>query len=173
VSKRHVVLIGLPGSGKTTVGRIVAEQLQATFVDVDTVLIRREGKPIAMIFAEQGEVAFRELERKAMETALTQEPAIVSPGGGWAAQPDALQGAKAQALVVYLRTRPDTATERAAPEGTRPLLLGQDAFARMRALLREREAAYLTAHEVVDTDRKTPAQIAAEIARLAQSKSGW
>ena len=53
--KKHVVLIGLPGAGKTTVGRIVAERLHAGFVDIDTILIRKEGKPIAMIFAEKGD----------------------------------------------------------------------------------------------------------------------
>jgi dephospho-CoA kinase len=62
-----VVLIGLSGSGKTTVGRIVAERLHAGFVDIDSILNRKEGKPIAMIFAEKGEGAFREMERKEME----------------------------------------------------------------------------------------------------------
>jgi len=62
--KKHVVLIGLPGAGKTTVGRMVAERLHAGFVDIDTILIRKEGKPIAMNFAEKGESAFRDMERK-------------------------------------------------------------------------------------------------------------
>ncbi len=173
MSKRHIVLIGLPGAGKTTVGRIVAEQLHAGFVDVDTVLSRREGRPISMIFAEQGEAAFRELERKAVDAALAQESAIIAPGGGWAAQLGALDAAKALALVVYLRTRADTAAERAGPAGTRPLLVGEDPVGRMRTLLKEREAAYLLAHETVDTDRKTPLQVAGEVTRLAQSKAGW
>ena len=171
--KRHVVLVGLPGSGKTTVGRLVAEQLQAGFVDVDAILARREGKPIAMIFAEKGEAAFREMERKEMETSLANQPAVIAPGGGWAAQPGAVDEAKAHALVVYLRTRPETAAQRAAPEGTRPMFIGEDPVARMRQLQKDREPYYRAAHAAVDTDRKAPAQVAREVVRLAQSSAGW
>jgi shikimate kinase len=171
--KRHVVLVGLPGSGKSAVGRLVAEQLQATFVDVDALIVRREGKPITMIFAEKGEAAFRTLERQEMETALAQDPAIIAPGGGWAAQPGAIAGARGRAWVVYLRTRADTATQRAASEGTRPLLMGEDPAELMRKLLKEREPAYLEADAKIDTDRKTAAQVAGEVVKLAQTAAGW
>ncbi len=171
--KKHVVLIGLPGAGKTTVGRLVAEQLQAGFIDIDTVLVRREGKPIALIFAEKGEGAFREMERKEMDVTLTSQPAVVAPGGGWAAQPGAIESASERALVVYLRTPPETASRRAAPEETRPVLMGEDPVLRMRHLLREREPFYLKSHAQVDTNRKTPEQVAREVVRLAQSSAGW
>lgn len=172
--KRHVVLIGLPGSGKTTVGVLVAEKLHAGLVDIDAVLVRREGKPVTMIFAEKGEAAFRDLERQEMETALTNEPAIIATGGGWAAQPGAVEGAKSRAFVLYLRTRADTAARRAGDEGTRPLLMGGEGPAeRMRHLLKERDAAYALAHEKIDTDRKTAAQVAADVVRLAQTMAGW
>jgi shikimate kinase len=171
--KRHIVLVGLPGSGKTSVGRMAAEQLHAGFVDIDAILARREGKPITMIFAEKGEGAFRDMERKEMESALANEPAIIAPGGGWAAQPGAIDAAKARALVIYLRARPETAAQRAAPEGTRPLLLGEDPVARMRLLQKEREPFYRVAHAEVDTDRKEVSQVANEVVRLAQSSAGW
>jgi shikimate kinase len=171
--KRHLVLIGLPGSGKSTVGQLVAQRLQAAFVDIDAILARREGKPITMIFAEQGEVAFREMERKEMETALAGQPAVIAPGGGWAAQPEAISAAKPHALVVYLRTRPETAAQRAAPEGTRPLLIGGNPVERMRHLQRDREAFYTDAHAVVDTEHKAASQVASEVIRLAQSSAGW
>ena len=172
--KRHVVLVGLPGSGKSTVGGLVAERLQATFVDIDAVLVRREGKPITMIFAEKGEAAFRTLERQEMETTLTHDPTIIASGGGWAAQPGAIDAAKTQALVIYLHTRADTAARRAGSEGTRPLLMGgDDPTERMRQLLKERDASYALAHEKLDTDRKTAAQVAADVVRLAQTKAGW
>jgi shikimate kinase len=172
--KRHVVLIGLPGSGKTTVGGLVAAQLHAGFVDVDAVIERREGRPIAMIFAEKGEAAFRVLERHEMETVLANEPAIIAPGGGWAAQPGAVEDAKLRAFVIYLRTRADTAAQRAEPQGTRPLLMGGESpVERMRQLIKEREPAYLQAHDKIDTDKKTAAKVASEVVRLAQTMAGW
>jgi len=171
--KKHIVLIGLPGSGKTTVGRVVAERLHAGFVDVDSVLNRKEGKPIAMIFAEKGEPAFREMERKEVEAALANQPAVLAPGGGWAAQPGALEAARATGYVIYLKTRPETAASRAAPSGTRPMLMGEDPEAQMRVLIKEREPFYLKADAKVETDKKTPEQVVAEVVRLAQTSAGW
>jgi len=171
--KQHVLLVGLPGSGKTTVGRLVADQLHAGFVDVDAILVRREGKPIDVIFGEQGESAFREMERRETEAALANDPAVIAPGGGWAAQPGALAAAKQRALVIYLCSRPDTAARRAAPEGNRPLLMGLDPVTRMRELLKQREPFYRDAHAHVVTDGKAPEQVADEVARLAQTKGGW
>ncbi len=171
--KQHVVLVGLPGSGKTTVGRLVADQLHAGFVDVDAILMRREGRPIDMIFAERGEGAFREMEQRETEAALANDPAVIAPGGGWAAQPGVLAAAKLRAFVIYLCSRPDTAAQRAVPEGTRPLLMGEDPVARMRRLFQEREPFYRDAHAHVVTDGKAPEQVASEVARLAQTKGGW
>lgn len=171
--RRHVVLVGLPGSGKTTVGQLVAQRLQAGFVDIDAIITRREGKPITLIFAEKGEAAFREMERKEMETALGNAAAVIAPGGGWAAQSGAIANAKTHAFVIYLRTRPETAAERAAPAGTRPMFIGEDPVTRMRQLHKEREPFYGAAHAAIDTDRKAPQQVANEVVRLAQSSAGW
>ena len=171
--KRHLLLIGLPGSGKTTVGRLVAEKLQGGFVDIDSVLNRKEGKPIAMIFAEKGEPAFREMERKEVEAALANPPAVIAPGGGWAVQPGALEAAKPAAYIIYLKTRPETAASRAAPSGTRPMLMGEDPEAQMRNLIKDREPFYTRADAKVETDKKTPEQVAAEVIRLAQTSAGW
>ncbi|MGH7673993.1 MAG: shikimate kinase [Gemmatimonadales bacterium] len=171
--RKHILLVGLPGSGKTTVGRIVAEELQAALMDIDAILLRKEGRPIAAIFAEQGEAAFRTLERREVDAALSQEPGVIVPGGGWAAQAGNLEAARERGFVVYLKTRPETAAGRASPEGTRPVLMGEDPVALMRALLREREPFYARADARVETDRLLARGVALDVVRLARTSAGW
>ena len=171
--KRHIVLIGLPGAGKSTVGRMVAERLHAGFVDIDNVLIRKEGKPISMIFAEKGEQAFREMERKEVEVALGNEPAVIAPGGGWAAQPGALDGARSRGYFVYLKSRAEVAAGRAEPSGTRPVLMGDDPVVLMRELYTARDPFYAKADATVLTEAKSAENVAAEVVKLAQTGAGW
>jgi shikimate kinase len=171
--KKHIVLIGLPGAGKSTVGRLVAERLHAGFVDIDTVLIRKEGKPISMIFAEKGEPVFRQMERKEVEAALANAPAVIAPGGGWAAQPGALDDAKPRGYLVYLKARAEVAVGRAEPSGTRPVLMGDDPLARMRDLFTTRDPLYAKADATVLTEAKPAEKVADEVVKLAQTGAGW
>jgi len=172
--KRHLVLVGLPGSGKSTVGRIVAEHLGAAFVDIDAVLIRRMQMPISRIFGEFGEQRFRELEREAMEATLADVPSVVSPGGGWAAQAGALEAARPRCYVVFLKTLVTTAATRVAEGEMRPLLDGENPLERMRRLSHEREPFYRRADAEVRNDPpRTAEQAADEVLKLARTAAGW
>ena len=154
-------------------GRLVAERLHAGFVDIDTILIRKEGKPIALIFAEKGEPVFREMERKEVEAALANQPAVIAPGGGWAAQPGALDAARSRGYVVYLKARAEEAAGRAADSGTRPVLMSDDPVARMRDLFTTRDPFYARADATVLTEAKPAEKVAEEVVRLAQTGAGW
>jgi shikimate kinase len=101
---------------------------------------------------------------------------VISPGGGWAVQPGALESARGRALVIYLKTRAETASKRAEEQaGNRPMLLGvgEAPLDRMRTLLEEREAVYKRADATVETDRRTAEEVTAELARLAEMQAGW
>lgn len=171
--KRHILLVGLPGSGKTTIGRLVAERLGAGFIDSDLVVVRKMQMPIARIFAIHGEAKFREIEKEVMDQTLAGLPSVLAPGGGWAAQPGQLEAAKQNSFVVYLKVMAMTASKRAASENTRPMLAGQDPVEDMRRLLKERESFYNMAEAEVKNDMKSAEASADEIVALAKEKAGW
>ncbi len=170
---RHVVLIGLPGAGKSTAGRLAAERLGAPFTDPDTLIVRRMQMPVARIFAEFGEGRFRQLEHEAVEEALGGPPGILVPGGGWAAQPGHLESARGRALVIYLKVLPSTAAARLPADHDRPMLLSEDPVGRMRQLLGNREAFYQRADQTIPNDKGLPTETADEIVRLARLLAGW
>ncbi len=178
--KRHIVLVGLPGSGKTTVGRLAAAELGAPFVDLDEVIEAGSGQRIAQLFAGPGEAAFRDLEREAMERALAGRPSVIAAGGGWAAQPGNLEAAGGRAVTVYLRAAPDLAARRVTASqpqdpksDRRPLLVGQEVEQRMRELLESRRSFYDRCQTSVPADQDQPGAVAAAVVKLARSLAGW
>lgn len=172
---RHIVLIGLPGAGKTTAGRLAAESLKAPFVDLDALVERRMQMPVGRIFGEFGEAKFRQLEREAMVQALAAEPSLIAPGGGWAAQPGQLELAEPHALIVYLKCLAITAARRMAGGAARPMLAeGEgDPAERLRELLHDREPFYLRAAFEVKTDIGNARSVADEIVGIGRSHGGW
>jgi shikimate kinase len=170
---RHLVLVGLPGSGKSTIGSLVAEELGAPLFDIDSLLVREMGMPVAQIFGMVGEPRFREMEQRAVLAAVeAHEPAVIVPGGGWAAQPGHMHDARAFALLIYLRCLPSTAAKRAEQGEVRPLLVGVDPVERMRKLLDAREPFYKLADFEVAAERG-PEQVVAGIVELARRYAGW
>ncbi|HUQ15670.1 MAG TPA: shikimate kinase [Gemmatimonadales bacterium] len=170
---RHLVLVGLPGCGKSAVGRQVAEGLGAPLFDIDSLLVREMGMPVEQIFGMVGERRFREIEQKAVLAAVAaEEPAVIVPGGGWAAQPGHMHGAREFALLIYLRCLPRTAAKRAEEGEARPLLVGPDPVERMRKLLESREPFYKLADFEVAADGRME-EVSAGVADLARRHAGW
>jgi shikimate kinase len=173
VARRHIVLVGLPGSGKTSVGALVAQRLGTQFTDLDRVIEARAGQSVPAIFAERGEQGFRALEAEAGRAALAGDPGVLAPGGGFFTDPDLRRETLATAYAVYLRTTPATAAGRLGPDSDRPLLRGYDPRLRLRLILEQREDGYLQAQGEVTTDGSTPDAVADQVAALARVHAGW
>ncbi|MEU8347590.1 shikimate kinase [Spirillospora sp. NPDC048832] len=158
------VIIGPPGSGKTTVGGALAERLGVALRDTDADVEAAAGKPIGEIFIDDGEDRFRELERAAVAAALAEHPGVVALGGGavLAAETQDLLGGH---TVVYLRVGLSEAIKRVGLASARPLLV-LNPRSQMRKLLEERLPIYERLGAVaVDTDGREPAEIVDEIAK--------
>jgi shikimate kinase len=173
LTRRHVILVGLPGSGKTTVGRLVATALGAPFADLDVAIEQRAGKSVPQIFAEDGEAAFRALEAEVGAAVLRGPPAVVAPGGGFLAGDRTRESARSAGLVVYLETAPEEAARRLGGAAGRPLLEGGDPVARMVSLLAAREPLYRESECSVDTTGVAVDDVARRVASLARDRAGW
>jgi shikimate kinase len=171
--KRHVLLVGLPGVGKSAVGQLVADGLPAPLLDIDSILVRQMGMPVAQIFGMVGEPRFRAMERDAVDTAQAREPAVIVPGAGWAAEPGQMTAAKRACLTIYLKCTATTAARRGQQGEVRPLLVGADPIERTRTLLAAREPYYKLAEHEVSADMKAAPAVAQEVIRLARAHGGW
>jgi len=159
----RAVLVGPMGAGKTTVGRILAERWGVGVRDTDDDVERVAGKSVQDIFVDDGEAAFRALERIAVAVALAEHDGVLSLGGGAVLDPDT-QAALAGHSVVFLKVGLADASRRVGLGQGRPLLLG-NVRSRIKTLLEERTPVYESvATLVVDTDGRPSAEIAAEIA---------
>ena len=160
-------LVGMMGSGKSTVGRVLARRLGRPFVDSDQEIESRTGKRIAELFAEEGEQAFRAREAQVIADFAAGDPVVASLGGGAIAQAGAPERLAEAGVVVYLRASPEHLLRRVGDGEKRPILRGlsrAERLARLRELAAAREASYLTARVVIDTDRASVAQVVSQIA---------
>jgi shikimate kinase len=172
---RHLLLVGLSGSGKSTVGQLVADGLGATLFDIDQLLVRQMGMPVAQMFGMLGEPEFRRMERDAVAAAWAAEgPSVIVPGAGWAAQPGQMEAARPRSLTIYLSCTPEIAARRVQQGEVRPLLVGGlDPEERLKAQLKDREPFYRLADYEVATAKRTAAEVATEVTALARRHGGW
>jgi shikimate kinase len=167
----RIVLIGFMGAGKSAVGARLAEQLGWDHADLDAWIEAAEGAPVARIFAERGEPAFRRLETRATLAVAARERVVISTGGGWVVNPEHWRLLRLGAVVVWLRVRLETALARADADGlTRPLLAGPDRLQRAREILTGRESLYAAADLTLDTDDSTPERLALSILHQVRAR---
>lgn len=160
----RILLIGFMGSGKTSVGRALADRLGWGFLDFDDALVAQEGRPVAEIFAERGEPYFRALEAKVAERLLDERRVVLASGGGWAAAPGRLAGVPPGTATFWLQVSAREAIRRAgAAAGTRPLLARPDAEEEAIRLIAQRAPYYKDAMWAVDTERSSVEDVSARI----------
>ncbi|MEV0995083.1 shikimate kinase [Nonomuraea sp. NPDC050202] len=158
----RAVLIGPPGSGKSTLGRLLAERLGVEFRDTDADVEAVAGKPVADIFVEDGEARFRELEHEAVRRALAEHDGILSLGGG-AVLHEETQALLAGHHVVYLQVGLSDAVQRVGLAAARPLLV-LNPRSQLKKLMEERRPVYeRLAVTTVVTDKREPEELADEI----------
>jgi shikimate kinase len=169
----HFVLVGLPGVGKTTIGRGVAERLGWRFIDFDQEIERREGKSVAQIFAEHGEAHFRALERALTLELRNTDPMIVAPGGGWIESQEVVAILRPPSRLVYLRAEPATVLGRlGSAVDARPLLAGSDPLAAIERLYERRRRSYESAEHVLNTEMLGIEKLMDAVAELVTSGGG-
>ena len=149
-----MALVGLPGSGKSTVGRQLARRLGLSFADSDHVIEQRIGCSIRSFFDREGEAAFRDIEQVVIDELMRSGQGVVATGGGSVLRAVNRDCLRANAKVIYLRSTPEEVHRRTRHDQGRPLLQVDDPMARIRSLHAERDPLYReTAHFVIETGR--------------------
>jgi shikimate kinase len=160
----NVVLVGFMGSGKSSVGRLVARTLRGRFVDTDRLVIDRAGCPIAEIFATRGEAHFRQEETRALRSLLGSSRLVIATGGGIVTAPENLPVLKKLGFVVWLTASEEVIWERVSRNTRRPLLQTENPRETVRELIAKRNPLYEEAADMeVDTTTLTHAQVAERI----------
>jgi shikimate kinase len=161
---RAIALIGMPGSGKSTVGRLVARRLNWTFADVDAEIERQVGCSIRAFFEQHGETAFRDVEQAVLERLLLRDRLVLATGGGAILREANRRALTSRAEVVYLRSSPEELMRRLRHDTHRPLLQVSDPMRKLRELYQERDALYReSARFVIETGRPSVKMLAGMI----------
>ena len=154
VGAPNLVFVGLAGSGKTTVGRGVAERLNRPFLDLDQEILRRAGKKtVGEVFREHGETWFRQLEAEVTKELAGWTDLVIAPGGGWIMTRSSVEAMRRVAFLIYLRVRPETALARIGSDlGNRPLLDHPDPLGELRHQLTIRGPKYEEADLIINAE---------------------
>ncbi len=168
----NLALIGFMGTGKSTIGHLVADQLRFEFLDTDHLIETRTGRTISDIFAQNGEPAFRALESQLVGELATRNQTVIATGGGLPVNPANLESLKQHALVVCLWSSPEKIFERVREQSHRPLLHDPDPLAKIRSLLAAREPFYKQADVLINSEFRTLREVAQQVILQFRMASG-
>jgi shikimate kinase len=162
---RNLILTGFMGTGKSTVGQLVATQLGREFVDIDTLIEQRQGRPVPQIFAQSGEPYFRQLEADLCRELAMRNGLVIATGGGALVSETNLRLMEQNGLVICLDCEPTVLWQRIGQSDNRPMLAANDEerFARLSALLTQRAPAYARIQHHLDVTYLSPEEAAQRI----------
>ncbi|MDN4594887.1 shikimate kinase [Polycladomyces subterraneus] len=160
--KQHLILIGMMGTGKTSVGRALSERLGLPMTDTDRMIEQTTGQTITQLFKEQGEQGFRDIETQVLSQVLAEAPRVIATGGGIVLRDENVERMKQRGWVVCLQASAEEICQRLAGDTNRPLLHG-DLKQRVRQLMQERAGKYDFADWKVETTGRTASEVAEEI----------
>ena len=167
---RPVVLVGLMGAGKSTVGRRLASALDVPFVDSDNEIVEAAGCSISDIFETYGETIFRDLEQRVMLRLVTQSPCIIATGGGAFIQPAIREAVKTHATSVWLKAELPVLIERVSRRDSRPLLKSGDKGEILQKLMDERYPIYAQADIAIDSNAGPHESVVEEVIQSLKAK---
>ncbi|AZR74179.1 hypothetical protein BBF96_12700 [Anoxybacter fermentans] len=170
---KNIVLIGMMGSGKTTVGKMLAKEMSLNFVDTDKELEEKIGRSISEIFATDGEDEFRRLEEEIVKQVAERGGQVIATGGGVVLKPENIKVLRKKGIIIFLYTAPQVLIKRLKDDDSRPLIKCSDPERRLKELLRIRLPLYRKAAQIeVDTGRLTPDQVVRVLVEKIQEGSG-
>jgi len=155
----NIILVGFMGTGKTTVGKLLAQKLNKRLVDMDSVIEQRAGKAISQIFTEEGEPHFRGLERALVQELAAQTGLVIAAGGGVVLNPENVSDFSRSGRVICLLASENEIMRRVSSSNSRPLLEKEDKFQRIKSLLEQRRPLYEKIPDRVDTTRLAPSEV--------------
>ncbi len=159
----NLVIIGFMGTGKSSIGKILAQKLNYEFIDTDQLIETERHQKITQIFLEEGEAFFRSLENKLAGELSGLDQKVIATGGGWVLNPENLQLSRVNGYIISLTAKPEIIYERIKHETHRPLLASEDPLAKIKEIMSQRESLYRNGDLVMDISLGTPEQIAERI----------
>lgn len=167
---KNIVLVGLMGAGKSSVARYLGAKLHKDVVSTDASIEEKKGKPIPAIFEEEGETAFRKLEKDVVVRLAQREGIIIDCGGGVVTDPDNIDELQRKGVLFYISATPEFLYQNTKHQTHRPLLADSNPLEKIRTLLKDREEAYQRADYTLKTTGLTVEQIGEEIIKLLRAK---
>lgn len=168
----NIILVGFMGSGKTTVGKLLAQELKMRFVDMDSIIEERAGKAISLIFEEEGEPRFRAMERELVRELAGQAGLVIAAGGGVVLNPDNISDFSRSGRVICLLASENEILCRVSSSKARPLLEKDDKLQRIKSLMKQRRPLYEKIPDRVNTTGLTPQEVVEIIMLMVKAESG-